>query len=394
MHYHAKYRRNAPVFYFRRRRGVSLIYVTIAMGVLLGFCSLAVDLARVQAAKTELEIAADAAARAGAANLANGVASTQAAAYNMALANSADGSAVAINSTSGVVFLNWPSTTPLTGSARSSANAIQVNATLTVPCLFAQAIGFPSCTVHASSTAEAVTSAPTYQILSLGQFDFNGGKTDSWNSNDGSYSAGSASNQGSCASDGYVTLDSPSVVNGNIYYDGTMDNNGGSCTGSEIQLSSALTYPTPTTPGGATSLGYITVTGTTTITAGTYSCTGVLINSGATLAINASSGPVSLYCSGAFSSNGGSVTVTGNKASNFHLYITNDSNLQLDSPCTMYGVVDMPLGAFQLNNSTALFGSLVAAYITLESGSYIHFDEALGTNGGTGSGTTISQVAP
>jgi hypothetical protein len=182
-------------------------------------------------------------------------------------------------------------------------------------------------------------------------------------------------------------------VNGNIYYDGTMDNNGGSCTGSEIQLSSTLTYPTPTTPGGATNLGYITVTGTTTITAGTYSCTGVLINSGATLAINASSGPVYLYCSGAFSSNGGSVTVTGNKAANFHLYITNDSNFMLDSPATMYGVVDMPLGAFQLNQNTALFGSLVAAYVTLETGSYIHFDEALGTNGGTGS-TTISQVAP
>jgi Flp pilus assembly protein TadG len=378
----------------RRRRGVAIIYIVVMMIVLLGFCSLAVDLGHVQACKTELENAIDAAARAAAANVAGGVTAVQTAAAAMAANNTCDGTPVTINSVNNVVFLNWPSTTPLTGSARSSANAIQVNASYPVALMFAQAFGFPTCVVHAKSTAEAVTSAPNYQILSLGQFDFNGGKTDSWNSASGNYSSGVAANQGSIAADGYITFNSPSVCNGNIYYYGTMDNNGGTCTGSEIHLASALTAATPTTPGGATSLGYITVNDgtTTTLTAGTYSCTGVLINATGTLAINAAGGVVNLYVTGYFSSNGGSVTVTGNKAANFHLYITNASGIQLDSPCSMYAVIDMPLASLNLNTGTTVYGSVVADYIELDTGSYIHFDQALGTNGGTGSGTTISQV--
>lgn len=46
-----------------RRRGAVLIYATIAMAAFLGFCSLAVDLGRVQMAKTEVQRSADATAR-------------------------------------------------------------------------------------------------------------------------------------------------------------------------------------------------------------------------------------------------------------------------------------------------------------------------------------------
>jgi hypothetical protein len=375
-----------------RRHGVSIVYVTISMVALLGFCSLAVDLARVQTAKTELEIAADAAARAAAANIANGVTSTQTAAYNMAYANSCDGSLVTINSINDVVFLNWPSMTALSGSARNSANAIEITARQTIPLLFGQAIGRSSATVHATSIAKYVTTAPNYPILSLTQIDCNGGKTDSWNSSLGSYASQSHGTQGSIAAGAEVTLNSPSVINGNIYYSGTAPwNNGGTYTGSETSVSPAFTATTPTQPGGCTALGGLNITGTTTLNSGNYSSTGININSGGTLKINATSGPVNLYMSGSFTPNGGLVTTTNNIPNNFHIHVTNNSNIQVNSPCVLYAVVDVPLASFTLNNNTVLFGSVIADYITLGTGSWIHYDLALGTNGGAGS-TTISQV--
>ena len=48
----------------RRRTGVALIYVMVMMTALIAFASLGTDYARVQLAKTELQRAADAAARA------------------------------------------------------------------------------------------------------------------------------------------------------------------------------------------------------------------------------------------------------------------------------------------------------------------------------------------
>jgi hypothetical protein len=147
-----------------RRHGVSIVYVSVAMVVLLGFCSLAVDLGRVRAAKTELENAVFAATRAGAASAVNGISSVQSACYNLAHANRADGQPVTIDSINNVVFLNWPSTTPLVGSARASANAVQVNASYKVPLIFAQVLGMPTATVHATSTATVTTSTSTVYV--------------------------------------------------------------------------------------------------------------------------------------------------------------------------------------------------------------------------------------
>ena len=60
-----------------RSIGVSNLYLVLVMTVLCGFVSLAVDLGRVQMAKTELQQAADAAALAGVSGLEAGVTEAQ-----------------------------------------------------------------------------------------------------------------------------------------------------------------------------------------------------------------------------------------------------------------------------------------------------------------------------
>jgi hypothetical protein len=394
-------RHERKTLFSRPRHGVSIIWVAVSMVALLGFCSLAVDLGRVQAVKTQLEIACDAAARAGAANLSSGWSAVQSASYYMAQANTADGSPVAINSNTNIALLDWPSTTALSSAQIASANAVQVNASLSVPLLFAQVLGMPTATVHASSTAYANTTAASgaYGIVGLTSATFTGGSTDSYNSSLGTYASQTPGTQGSVASNGQITVDSGSTIHGNVYYAGsapTINSVGGVCTGSQTYVGpNKISETTPSAPPGATSLGNIDITYSAlnqTLTSGNYTCTGITVDSGCTLTINATTGPVNIYCSGSVAGNGGNIAVTGNIPNNFHLYMTNSSSVQMNSGSYWYMVIDAPLSSVSLTASAALYGSVISATLTVDSSTNIHYDQALGTNGSGQSTTTISQV--
>jgi enamine deaminase RidA (YjgF/YER057c/UK114 family) len=381
-----------------RRHGVSIVYISLIMLAMLGFCSLAVDLARVQSAKTQLEITCDAAARAGAAAISSGVSAVQAAAANVAAANSTDGNPVTIDSINNVVFLNWPSTTPLTGSARAGANAIQVNASLQVPTLFAMAIGRSTATVHGSSTAQVVNLAGpgTYQILGLNSYEDFGAVTDSWNSSSGPYNASTAHSNGSIASNGLIWIYSPAVVHGSMYYTSgnTPNNYGATIMGSTTQMASPIPVPPmPTIPAGCTNLGAadIPYESTMTLNSGNYSCTSFTFQYYSTLVINATSGPVNLYCSGSIDDSVG--TVINTIPSNFNIYMTGTSTeFDIGNGFSLYATIYAP-GSAIYNYGGQLFGSFVGQSIQCSDGSGMHFDEALGTNGPTSAGTTvISQV--
>src|SRR5438552_915695 len=76
------------------RNGIAAVYAIVMLTMLCGFASLAVDWGRVQLVKTELQHAADAASRAGAAQLQDGVSSVQSAAVTYGGYNTAAGTAV------------------------------------------------------------------------------------------------------------------------------------------------------------------------------------------------------------------------------------------------------------------------------------------------------------
>src|SRR5262245_49834078 len=99
-----------------RARGISLIYMLVYMTVLIAFCSLGVDLGRVQLAKTELRQAADAAARYGTKGIVDGTWLQKAKAS--AAQNKVDGTAVTL-ANADVVTGNWDATlTPRFSTAR------------------------------------------------------------------------------------------------------------------------------------------------------------------------------------------------------------------------------------------------------------------------------------
>lgn len=143
----------------RRRRGVSLIYASILMVVLCAFASFAVDLGRVQVAKTELQRAADAAARYGVAGLSTSGTQARANAIAAAAENLTDGTAVTLTN-SDIEFGKWNGTTFSSTSINASGNnairvtARRINARGTaIPVLFGSALGVKQIDVNASATA-------------------------------------------------------------------------------------------------------------------------------------------------------------------------------------------------------------------------------------------------
>ncbi len=150
-----------------RRSGVAIIYVVISLVAMLAFCSLAVDLGRVQTSKTELRRAVDAAARASAAFLPQGLSATQTEAIALAAANNVNGSALTLTN-SNIQWGVWnKSTGVFTSSASATPNpnnsttfeAVQVQVPadqVKIPLLFGSIIGMANCTVTATSVAALV----------------------------------------------------------------------------------------------------------------------------------------------------------------------------------------------------------------------------------------------
>lgn len=139
----------------RRSKGISIIYVVITFAVLCGFCSFAVDLGRVQLAKTELRRAADGAARAGAAGIPTDLGTATDLAVQFAKANKVDGTPLALDSSKDIEYGKWDATTKKFTKTSTGVNAIHVTARRTqargnaIPMMFASLVGFKMCDVTA-----------------------------------------------------------------------------------------------------------------------------------------------------------------------------------------------------------------------------------------------------
>jgi len=137
-----------------------LIYCTITMTAMFGFVSFAVDLGRVQVAKTELRRAADAAARAAIPEMGTTLSNLQAVAQQYGSANLVDGTALSLDATNDIAVGTWDTTNRVfVTTAFANANAVRITARRTaargnaVPLLFAAALGQKTCDVSAVAIA-------------------------------------------------------------------------------------------------------------------------------------------------------------------------------------------------------------------------------------------------
>lgn len=148
-----------------KRRGSVLIYVVVALIALMGLASLAVDYARVRLVKTQLQVAAGAAARASIVEISDGTSSVKDAAVNVGAKNSADGIPVVIKRND-VTLGRWDNAAGTFTATGSNANAVRVTARRAagsgggVPLLFASVLGFNTLNLNVTVVAMTTGSSP------------------------------------------------------------------------------------------------------------------------------------------------------------------------------------------------------------------------------------------
>jgi len=368
-----------------RRRGTELIYLSTVLLPLLAFMSLAVDVGRVQTAKTQLRSAADAAARAGSMGISDGTASTKAIA--IAARNSVDGTPLILQNAD-VQLGYWDTSAKTFTAGKTPNNAICVTAKrvasrgTSIPLLLARVVGVFTCDITTYATVYSTQLKPNIFLTSISMNASS--NIDSYNSSLGAYSPGTALSNGDVETNGNISLQTSAVIHGDALPGiGNSVSTGGASfvTGSTTPLTTTLTLgPCPTLTGSPTELGTFTKngTGTYTLTAGTYHATSV--NIGGSYQLNVS-GKVTLYVDGAFTMNSTSTMPIGSTPSDFKIYLTGNANMNLGGNINLYANIYGPSINATINSSAQLYGTLSADVLNMSGSGQFHVDET-GSGGG------------
>jgi Flp pilus assembly protein TadG len=382
-----------------RRRGNVLIYVAIGMVAFTGFVSLAIDASHVRLVKTELQFAADASARHGAAGLGTSPATAKNNAVTAAGKLDADGSPVVVDSAKDVALGTWSggTFTILTGAAQSTANAVQVTCHRTaaggnaVSLTFAAILGMSSADVTVSSIAKYTAPTPT-GIIGLNYANLSGSTLiNSYKSSiSGAYSAGVANQNAPVISNQNITMSASATIYGNATPGPGYSATGGIVTGSRTAEASPLVFPAVSVGSNATtnnnaavatymSAGSFNIGGTTvaSMPAGTYSFTDFTMSASSVLNIT---GPVIIYVSGTLNLSGSSVSTALNTPSNLQINVASAANATISGSSVLYGEIYAPQAGLTVSGSGGMAGSIVANSIDLSGTGGIHFDESLSSS--------------
>lgn len=356
----------------RSCQGFAAIYTLVILVALTGICSLAVDVGRVQLAKTELRRAVDAAALAGASGLLIDQSTARSRAASIAAANTYDIDAkpLVLDTASEVTFVSW-----------NSQPAIRVAVQRQIPLILAGVIGRSSCRVTASAAACVIPNGSSYGIVGLNSITVAGNASvDSYDASVGPYSMGNRSEHGDIASNGSISLSGNVTIYGNARY-GTTKSTAGNARvhspGVWIQESSDLSYPAPTAPSSyEVDLGTVNRSGngTMTLTAGTYHATSFSTAGNFTLNVT---GPVTLYVDNSVSL-AGNVSIAGNLPSNFKLRVMGSGSVSLSGNSALYADVYAPQSAISTSGNGAIYGALIGRSLSIAGNGTIHFDTSLG----------------
>jgi len=386
----------------RSRRGSALVYVTASMVALLAFVSLAVDLGHVYVVRSELQTAADAAARYGVTGIESGVATAQSYAANAASENKSDGVGVVIDATTDIEFGKWDKAartfTVLTGAARSGADAMRVTARRTaatnnaVSLLFARVLGKTSQDVRAQSIA-FIDKPPPRGITGLAGITFKnntfvGSYNSATNTNPTENTSGS---QAYVGSNGAITGGGNNTVSGSATLGPSAPNTVGiTFSGTTTRLTTPIETPvepawSPSTNPGGVPQNY-TVSGTVTIPGGTYWFTSLTVKG--TLKF---SGAATLYVKGPIVV-GGALYPYNMIPGNLRIYQIGKYDFGDDDINGADIVADIiaPEADFLARNNLIFRGRMIVNSIVLQNNGDLFYDVALG--GSTGGGKLVTTV--
>ena len=394
---------NRLVGTFRGRSGASLAYVVIVLVALLAICSLAVDLGRVRLAKGELQTAADAAARHAATGLAAGLSNETVIDRALAAAadNRADRAPVVLERTD-VELGAWDRTLRQFQAGGTPVNAVRVTARRTsarnnaVPLLFATVIGRSTQDVAAGAIAACGSRADG--IVGIDSIDMSSqGRTDSYNSAFGAYSAASAGSRGNMRSNGNISLGGSVTIRGDAQpgLGKTITTGPGVVVyGSTAPLTRALAFaPVDASAAAAANdnaalparfinSGRFGISGSDVahFPAGTYYFTGFTMSQNAGVIMD---GAVTIVVDGDVKLEDGAQAY-GSRPMNFVLNVAGNHVVEIKTSGDVHAVIYAPESEVRVGGLGQLFGSVVGRLLRVNAHGGIHYDESLGTGGPVG----------
>ena len=239
-----------------------------------------------------------------------------------------------------------------------------------------------------------------YGLFSKTSITLSGGSTtDSFDSRDGAYNAGTAGSGGSVRANGDISLSGGStVVHGDATAGGTVSASGGSSvTGTTTNGAPAMSFgPVPacgppySTTGvtfigshGSFVNGVLTVSNSNTtavLAGGTYCMSSITLQGSGIMQVTSA---VNIFVTGAATLSGGSVANTTSNASNLKLFSslndpTNNNGVTLSGGSGAYMTVYAPNTGVTFSGSSNFYGSVIANKIVNSGGTDIHYDGSVG----------------
>ncbi len=399
---------------------MALVWLGMTMVVLLGFVALGLDIGRMQLARTELQTAADAAARAAVwpvpqLQFANGAARAQ----SIIDANDAGGGPIGFDMADsdleyGIWWRNSRTFEALPQGLWSRANAARVRTHRSdtrdnpLPMGFATMVGFDEANISAFAVAQIRGGRTGGGSGGVGIFGIDWVRTNGTTRTD-SYDPNNAGSGGGIGSNGYIEIIGTTWIDGGTHAGPDGDTSpetdyldiwpNADVTGWQAPLDEEAYFPPVTAPatynnqplkdaGVLTAQNDVSVNGkqTMVIPGGTpenpniYLIRNLDVKANQTITIN---GAVEFYVTGWVDMTGNvlvnNINGTSNPLpSNFKIFVIGDGDVDLGGGSAMYGHIYAPESDVVLHgtgNEFGLFGGVVGKTVDIKGNSAIHVDE-------------------
>jgi len=382
-----------------RQRGVILPLVALLMTVIFGLTAFAVDIGYMKLARTQLQAAADAGARAGVLALEDGPNDAKLLALDAAQDNMVAGSPVVVLALDDIQLGNWDTNTrvftPLFGADESKADSVSVTCRCAetrgnaVPTFFARVFGTGSVDVAAMAIARRRANCGVLVGIDFAELNGNPSSTDSYDSMLGSYESQAPGDQGHLCSNGEIDVQN-GTVNGNAIpgagYPVTI--NQGAVTGLTTSRTTPLTFPPVDFADYATNNDNANLTeppyNSADTSFGHHGANDFLLPSGTYYFTDFSAtdgpitidGPVNIYVMGNFIVNGGSIVNNTQIPANLRIFVEG-STVTIAGGASFYGVIYAPTADVKVSGSATFYGGAVGRTLKFNNTGGIHADESL-----------------
>ncbi|MFH1110683.1 MAG: pilus assembly protein TadG-related protein [Planctomycetota bacterium] len=394
-----------PRHHSSRRRAAVAVMTAVTLVVLLIFASFAVDLGFVRAVCGDMQHTADAAALAGASALrevdeADPELVKERAVEMIELMQKSQGFEALADQVIQVGKWDYETGefTPLEPGARSPFAVRVVSVRKKTPLFFAAVMGKYSTDV----TREAVSlgSGRCGGIWGLNGVRVIGDVvTDSYNADEGAYSADTAGDNGDICSGRNVTVNGGVEVNGDVMcgfaYEVTINGSSAEISGTTTANSGPVTGPVPdfgnitsvnddvlipATDGGKppwrAGLGwnlYLTANDNVNVPPGDYYMDSITMRSGATITV---SGKTTFYVGGKVDALGAGIVNQTADPSNLSI-ISKGTSFEIGGTADLYGSVLAPYAAVKLHGDSNFYGALIGGTVEMLGNFQFHVDESL-----------------